>query len=84
MVKEFLLKPTNGQKSFYGKASVVIREDGTETLYSYGTPIVDRLPSGNLVRRWNGWTQTTGKHILAFCGLNKKEFDALPSAGAEV
>lgn len=71
------LKPTNGQKSFYGKAKVYITEDGTKTLYSYDTPIISVDPQGGLHRLWQGWTATTGKHIRAFCGLNKKEFMAL-------
>ena len=62
----FELCPNRGQKSFYGKAVVLRHEDGTETLYSYETPIIDRLPNGDLIPRWYGWTVTTGKHIAAF------------------
>lgn len=62
-------------KSFYGKAKV-IEKDG-ETLYSYGTPIVKRLVSGELVKMWDGWTATTGRHIKAFCGLNKAAYMSL-------
>ena len=65
------------QKSFNGKAFVRISFDGSETLYSYDTPIVKRDPSGKLSRIWGGWSATTGKHIRAFCGLNKAGFDAL-------
>ena len=38
-MKIYELTPTTGQNqaSFYGKAKVVIEEDGTETLYSYDT-----------------------------------------------
>lgn len=71
------LRPIH-QKSFYGKAQVFKAQDGTETLFSYGTPILQRDNSGNLTRLWGGWSQTTGKHIKVFCGLNKKEFFALP------
>ena len=70
----FELLPTKGQKSFYGKALVYRYEDGTETLYSYDTAIIDRLPNGDLIPRWYDWTVTTGKHIAAFCGLNKKDY----------
>lgn len=31
--------PEQVQESFYGKALVYVDEDGTETLYSYKTPI---------------------------------------------
>ena len=67
------LKPINNQKSFYNKAIVTI-ENGVETLYSYNTPIIKRLANGTLVRLYDDWTATTGKHIKAFCGLNKQEF----------
>lgn len=29
---------------------------------------------GSMVRYWGGWSNTTGKHIKAFSGLNKKEY----------
>ena len=71
------LTPTDGRKSFYGKAYTIT--DGTgETLYSYNTPIL-RAEGGRLIRIWMGWSATTGRHIRAFCGLNKAEFLALPT-----
>ena len=70
------LLPNDSHKSFYGKAIIRTDNDGTETLYSYGTPIVRRDKNG-LHKLWNGWSATTGRHIKAFCGLNKKDFDAL-------
>lgn len=76
-MSKYELKPTNGRKSFYGKAVVVVEDNGTETLYSYGTPIVKRLVSGELVKLWDGWTATTGRHIKAFCGLSKAEYMSL-------
>ena len=77
-MKTYELMPIN-RKSFYGKARVVVDDDGAETLYSYGTPIVFRAPDGTLSRIWMGWSATTGRHIAAFCGLNKKGFEELPS-----
>lgn len=76
-MKRYELTPTNGQQSFYGKAFVEIEEDGTEILYSYNTPIIKRLKSGELIKIYDEWTQTTGRHIKAFCGLNKKEYTNL-------
>ena len=76
-MKKYELIPMTGQKSFHGKAVVVVEDNGTETLYSYGTPIVKRLVSGELVKMWDGWTATTGKHIKAFCGLNKAAYMSL-------
>lgn len=77
-MKIYELTPTNNQASFYGKARVVIDDEGTETLISYDTPIIERTADGKLNRLWFGdWTATTGRHIKAFCGLNKKQFMAL-------
>lgn len=76
-MSKYELTPTDGRKSFYGKAVVIIGDDGSETLYSYGTPIVKRLVSGELVKMWDGWTATTGRHIKAFCGLNKAAYMSL-------
>lgn len=68
------LMPNDSHKSFYGKALVCVHEDGTETLYSYGTAIIDRTPEGELIPRYDGWTATTGRHVKAFCGLSKDEY----------
>lgn len=76
-MKKYELIPNDGRKSFYGKAVGVVEDNGTETLYSYGTPIVKRLVSGELVKMWDGWTATTGRHIKAFCGLNKAAYMSL-------
>lgn len=76
-MRKYELVPTDGRKSFYGKAVVVVEDNGTETLYSYGTPIIKRLASGELVKLWSGWTATTGRHIKAFCGLSKAEYMSL-------
>lgn len=45
--------------------------------YSYEIPIIKRTKEGKLIRLWNDYSNTTGKHIKAFCGLNKKEFIGL-------
>lgn len=77
-MKLYELTPTDNRKSFYGKAVVEVAADGSETLYSYNTPIIKRTAAGELVKLWDGWSATTGRHIAAFCGLNKAEFTALP------
>lgn len=77
-MKIYELQPVDGRKSFYGKAVIEIAADGTETLYSYNTPIIKRTAAGELVKLWSGWSQTTGRHIKAFCGLDKKAFCSLP------
>ena len=76
-MKMYELIPDNGRKSFYGKAKVVIDDNGNETLYSYDTPIIKRDINGKLTKLWNGWSNTTGTHIKAFCGLDKKSYDNL-------
>lgn len=76
-MRKYELTPVDGRKSFYGKAVEIVEDNGTETLYSYGTPIIKRLVSGELVKLWNGWTATTGRHIKAFCGLSKAEYMSL-------
>lgn len=76
-MKIYELIPTNGRKSFYGKAIVEVDKDGNETLYSYGTAIIKRLNTGELVKLWGGWSATTGTHLAAFCGLSKSEYMGL-------
>lgn len=77
-MKIYDLKPTDGRKSFYGKATVRVEDDGAQTLYSYNTPIIKRTATGEFVRLWDGWSATTGRHIAAFCGLSKAGFMQLP------
>ena len=73
-MKIYELTPNNGRKSFYGKAKVVIDDNGNETLYSYNTAIIKRDTNGKLTKLWSGWSNTTGTHIKAFCGLDKKTY----------
>lgn len=76
-MKTYELNPTDSRKSFYGKAIVKVMDDGTEILQSYQTDVIKRTPDGKLKRLWGGWSATTGRHISAFCGLNKKELEKL-------
>ena len=77
MKKMYYLMSNNGQKSFGNKAVVEIDDNGNETLYSYNTPIITRTKQGKLIKLYNGWSQTTGRHIKSFCGLNKTQFETL-------
>lgn len=79
-MKIYELRPIDGRASFYGKARVIIDENSVETLVSYNTPIMRRLPDGKLEKLWDGWTQTTSRHIKAFCGMDKKQYQALQKA----
>lgn len=76
-MKKYELIPNDGRKSFYGKAVVEVADDGSETLYSYNTAIIKRTAAGELVKLWDGWSATTGRHIFTFCGLNKAGYMAL-------
>jgi len=78
VMKVYELMPTNKQKSFYGKARVIVDEDGVETLISYKTEIMRRYPDGRMIRLWNDWSATTGRHIKAFSGMNKAQYFDLP------
>lgn len=70
------LTPCDNHKSFYGKAKVFEDENG-KTLYSYDTKILTITKEGKYIKFWNDWSATTGRHIAAFCGLNKKQYEAL-------
>ena len=79
-MRNYYLEPLleQGQKSFYGKAKVFEHADGSAVLVSYGTKIMRRNPDGTYTRLWDSYSTTTGKHIKAFSGMNKKEFEELP------
>ena len=72
------ISPNDSHKSFYGKARVAELENGERVLISYNTPVIYENNDGELFRLWWGWSATTGRHIRAFCGLNKKEYENLP------
>lgn len=89
-MNSYELRPANGQKSFYGNAVIEINDDGSETLYSYGTKILTKTSAGEMIRHFNGiaangdnvgFTATTLKHVKSFTGLNKADFIALPYNG---
>jgi len=76
-VSSYELMPNDGRKSFYKKAYVYRDTNGASTLLSYGTPIIRRDADGTMHRLWSGYSATTGRHIAAFCGMNKAQFTAL-------
>ena len=77
VVRTYELEPVDGRKSFYGKAFVKVMDDGSEVLQSYDTDVIMRKPDGTLCRLWNDWSATTGRHINAFCGISKKQWDKM-------
>ncbi len=82
MMKEYLLTPDNGRKSFYGKARV-IEKDGEKLLKSYDTIVCKIDKNGNFVRCWNDYSRTTAAHVDSFRrlfdlpGISKKAWQAL-------
>lgn len=65
----------DSRKSFYGKAKVDERPDGTKILYSYGTPVCKITKDGKatLLRKgYLGWasSQTTLRHVKEFLKQN--------------
>lgn len=60
------------------KAQTLYCDDNSEILQSYETQIVRRYQDGTLHRLWDGMSNTTAKHIKAFCGLNTKQYRELP------
>ena len=73
-IKVYDLVPTNGHKSFYGKAKVKQLVDDSEVLQSYDTDILFRQGGYTyLLCDESKLTMTTCTHIKSFCGLNKKQ-----------
>lgn len=59
------LCPTDGRKSFYGKARILQTEEGYKFLKSYNT-VVCGYVNGSLQRYWDGYSATTMRHINSF------------------
>lgn len=65
-MKIFELIPTNGRKSFGGKAKV-IEQDGEAKLLSYETIVAQiNLETREYTQIWEGKSATTSNHIKAF------------------
>ena len=71
-MQQFELLPVHdSRKSFYGKAKVIISDEGTIFLKSYDTFVALIEPDGTFRKTWDGSTQTTNRHIKEF----KKQFN---------
>lgn len=66
MTKRELQALHTTRKSYYKKAYYTLGEDGTATLYSYGTKMLEIKPNGEEVGSWYGYSQTTNRHIKEF------------------
>lgn len=60
------LMPVDSHKSFYGKAHVIMHDNGDKTLISYNTAVLRLTASGKLERLWYGYSATTMRHINSF------------------
>lgn len=65
MIEQELI-PFHGQKSFYGKAKVILYEDGWTFLKSYDSIVAGIDPHGGKRRFFGGRSATTGRHVRAF------------------
>ena len=78
----FDLIPANNQKSFYGKAKVIVTAKGLY-LKSYDTFVAFVDKKKNFYRLWDGYSATTAKHIHSFrirlglAPMGKKEWENL-------
>ncbi len=69
----FNLYPIDSRKSFYGKAKVYQRDDGSAVLKSYDTDVCMIDAHGVFHRFWSGESATTTRHInsfLAYYGID--------------
>ena len=80
-IKVYDLVPTNGRKQFYGKAKVLVLNNGSEVLQSYNTNIVEKRKDGTFIRLCDPekLSMTTCTHVKSFCGLTKKQVVSLPT-----
>ena len=60
-------------KSFYGKAYIITDGYGTQTLYSYSTPVLSIDAHRNVSRHWHGYSVTTMRHVDEF--MRQRGFD---------
>lgn len=79
IINVYNLIPTNGRKSFYGKALVLVYNDGSKVLKSYDTEIIKVCQDGTLIpfAKVSSISKTTSTHLKSFCGLNKADYRKL-------
>ena len=73
----FELSPSDGRKSFYGKAKVLMDDDDEYTLFSYDTPVA-RIRKGVYEDLdYDHHSPTTNRHVKSF----KKQFGIESACG---
>lgn len=68
----YSLQPKGHQKSFYGKAIVVVTNDkyeNTHRLYSYDTQVACLNLSDKTLKIFGWYSSTTSKHIRSFLNM---------------
>ena len=56
----------SNRQSFYGKAKVIIQDNGTIQLQSYNTIVCEIDQHNNFKMLWDGKSNTTTRHIKEF------------------
>lgn len=76
----FVRNVGDGSKSLFSYDTEIIHitPDGEKYRVWEGSYVLRNGPFWTKYEEWTEWTATTGRHIRAFCGLNKKEFMKLP------
>ena len=62
------LKPLNGQKSFGGKAQIIMNDDNIQ-LRSFDTIVAEYNAKEDIVNVFDWFSMTTAKHINSFLEL---------------
>ena len=65
-MKIFDLPCFDARKSFYGKAKIKESDNNEKILLSYNTEVAKITESGEVVRLWDGISQTTSRHFNSF------------------
>ena len=60
------LEPTNNQKSFYGKARVIVHDNGDKDLISYNTLVAKKRNNKIVLGDYATCSNTTLKHLRSF------------------
>ena len=68
-MRKYELIPNDGRKSFYGKAVVIVKDNGEKVLQSYNMEVCKITSGGEFVRMWSGYSVTTMRHVNAFLSL---------------
>ena len=63
------LKPLNGQKSFGGKAQIIIMNGNTIQLRSFETIVAEYNTKEDVINVFDWFSMTTAKHINSFLEL---------------